>query len=67
MLTMSSFFFPSKQVFRSAHRTRAKSYLSQPAPERLPMTAGKSLLASDLNASMDFLDEFMGKRLQQTV
>ncbi|GAB1314527.1 hypothetical protein MFIFM68171_04737 [Madurella fahalii] len=36
------------RLFRTAHRTRAKVYLSQPAPERLPMTAGKSLLKEDM-------------------
>ncbi|KAI1085081.1 hypothetical protein F5B20DRAFT_567796 [Whalleya microplaca] len=55
------------RVFRTAHRTRAKAYLSQPAPERLPMTAGKSLLKSDTNESLQFLDEFMVRRLAQTV
>ncbi|KAK6084492.1 hypothetical protein SCUP234_03281 [Seiridium cupressi] len=55
------------RMFRSAHRTRAKHYLSQPAPERLPMTAGKSLLKSDLEQSLQFLDEFMVRRLTQTV
>ncbi|KAK9416725.1 putative indoleamine 2,3-dioxygenase [Seiridium unicorne] len=55
------------RMFRSAHRTRAKHYLSQPAPERLPMTAGKSLLKSDLEHSLQFLDEFMVRRLTQTV
>ncbi|KAK0705836.1 hypothetical protein B0T21DRAFT_405348 [Apiosordaria backusii] len=55
------------RVFRSAHRTRAKVYLTQPAPERLPMTAGKSLLKEDMNESLVFLDQFMLGRLQQTV
>ncbi|KAI0381402.1 hypothetical protein F5Y04DRAFT_280934 [Hypomontagnella monticulosa] len=55
------------RAFRSAHRTRAKTYLSQPAPERLPMTAGKSLLKSDIETSLQFLDEFMVGRLAQTV
>ena len=54
-------------MFRSAHRTRAKLYLMQPAPERLPMTAGKSLLKADMEQSMQFLDAFMLGRLQQTV
>ncbi|GAB1316971.1 Indoleamine 2,3-dioxygenase [Madurella fahalii] len=55
------------RLFRSAHRTRAKSYLMVPAPERLPMTAGKSLLKADMDHSMQFLDSFMLGRLQQTV
>ena len=57
----------TNKVFRSAHRTRSKSYLLQSAPERLPMTAGKSLLKADIEQSMDFLDSFMLGRLQQTV
>ncbi|KAK4154818.1 hypothetical protein C8A00DRAFT_42494 [Chaetomidium leptoderma] len=55
------------RLFRTAHRTRAKVYLSQPAPERLPMTAGKSLLKADMDQSLEFLDEFMVGRLAQTV
>ena len=38
-----------------------------PAPERLPMTAGKSLLKADMEQSMAFLDGFMVERLRQTV
>ncbi|KAK0658054.1 hypothetical protein B0T16DRAFT_426019 [Cercophora newfieldiana] len=55
------------RVFRSAHRSRAKEYLLVPAPERLPMTAGKSLLKADMEESLEFLDAFMVGRLQQTV
>ncbi|KAK3386457.1 hypothetical protein B0H63DRAFT_540340 [Podospora didyma] len=55
------------RLFRSAHRTRAKDYLMIPAPERLPMTAGKSLLKADMEASMEFLDGFMLARLRQTL
>ncbi|KAK7747507.1 hypothetical protein SLS53_001762 [Cytospora paraplurivora] len=55
------------QVFRSAHRIRSKNYLSQPAPERLPMTAGKSLLNGDMDQSLEFLDQFMIRRFEQTV
>ncbi|KAL1836300.1 hypothetical protein VTJ49DRAFT_5324 [Mycothermus thermophilus] len=55
------------RLFRTAHRTRAKVYLTQPAPERLPMTAGKSLLKSDMDTSLEYLDEFMLGRLAQTV
>lgn len=54
-------------MFRQVHRTRAKTYLSQPAPERLPMTAGKSLLEPNLEESLEFLDGFMVRRLAQTV
>jgi len=56
-----------QQLFRTAHRTRAKEYLLVPAPERLPMTAGKSLLKADMEQSLEFLDEFMVGRLKQTV
>ncbi|RYN72688.1 hypothetical protein AA0117_g8342 [Alternaria alternata] len=55
------------RLFRAAHRTRSKAYLSQPAPERMPMTAGKSLLDPSLDASLAFLDGFMVRRLAQTV
>ncbi|KAI0481314.1 hypothetical protein GGR56DRAFT_688989 [Xylariaceae sp. FL0804] len=55
------------RLFRCAHRTRSKSYLSQPAPERVPMTAGKSLLASNTEESLRTLDTFMARRLSQTV
>ncbi|RMZ72078.1 Indoleamine 23-dioxygenase [Pyrenophora seminiperda CCB06] len=55
------------RLFRAAHRTRAKTYLSQPAPERLPMTAGKSLLKPSIEDSFEFLDKFMVRRLGQTV
>ncbi|KAF1840882.1 uncharacterized protein K460DRAFT_410277 [Cucurbitaria berberidis CBS 394.84] len=55
------------RVFRAAHRTRARVYLSQHAPERLPMTAGKSLLEPNIDQSLQFLDEFMVRRLSQTV
>lgn len=54
------------QLFRSAHRTRSLVYLRQPAPERFPMTAGKSMLSSDLEQSLEVLDEFMVTRLKQT-
>ncbi|KAK5652313.1 hypothetical protein OQA88_10663 [Cercophora sp. LCS_1] len=55
------------RAFRSAHRSRAHRYLTQPAPERLPMTAGKSLLKEDMDSSLRFLDEFMIGRMKQTV
>lgn len=31
------------------------------------MTAGKSVLASNMDTSLEFLDEFMVKRLRQTI
>ncbi|PKX90051.1 uncharacterized protein P174DRAFT_445075 [Aspergillus novofumigatus IBT 16806] len=59
------------RVFRATHRSRAKPYLSLPAPERFIMTAGKSVLESstiqNLRAAFHFLDTFMVKRLKQTV
>ncbi|OTB00861.1 hypothetical protein M426DRAFT_323976 [Hypoxylon sp. CI-4A] len=55
------------RLFRSAHRGRAKVYLTYPAPERLPMTAGKSLLKENIDDSFEFLDGFMVRRLTQTV
>lgn len=59
------------QVFRVAHRTRVRQYLSVPAPERMIMTAGKSILESsiiqNITAAIDFLDTMMVKRLKETV
>ncbi|KAI1394364.1 uncharacterized protein F4822DRAFT_387985 [Hypoxylon trugodes] len=56
------------RVFRSAHRMRSKQYLFAPAPERVPMTAGKSVLKADtMDQSFPFLDVFMVQRLNQTV
>ncbi|KKY32254.1 hypothetical protein UCDDA912_g07795 [Diaporthe ampelina] len=55
------------RLFRTVHKTRAKSYLSQPAPERLPMTAGKSLLKADMDQSLEFLEGFMTGRLVRTM
>ncbi|KAJ3498993.1 hypothetical protein NLG97_g698 [Lecanicillium saksenae] len=55
------------RVFRSAHRTRSLGYLRQPAPERYPMTAGKSMLHADLDQSLHSLDQFMVTRLNETV
>lgn len=47
--------------------SRAHLYLLQPAPERLPMTAGKHILKQDIASSIEFLDGFMTKRIAQTV
>ncbi|KFA49966.1 hypothetical protein S40293_10482 [Stachybotrys chartarum IBT 40293] len=56
------------RTFRSAHRVRSKNYLSQPTPERLPMMAGKSLMAAPtMKQSFQFLDDFMVTRLNQTI
>ncbi|KAH8695603.1 hypothetical protein BGW36DRAFT_383005 [Talaromyces proteolyticus] len=58
------------RLFRAAHRSRATPYLSVPAPERLIMTAGKSVLESDtvqnIKAAIDILDAMLLKRFQQT-
>lgn len=59
------------RVFRAAHRTRVISYLKQPAPERLIMTAGKSVLESKDTAGIDDalepLKDMMTTRLRETV
>ncbi|KAH6639607.1 hypothetical protein C7974DRAFT_135175 [Boeremia exigua] len=55
------------KVFRTAHRTRVMSYLKQPAPERSQMTAGKSVLEGTQAQGLQRLDDFMAKRLKQTV
>ncbi|KAF2851999.1 hypothetical protein T440DRAFT_393374 [Plenodomus tracheiphilus IPT5] len=55
------------RMFRNVHRVRAKTYLSQPAPERLPMTAGKGVLQPTLEASLEQLDVFMVRRLEETL
>ena len=58
-------------MFRAAHRARVMPYLSQPAPERLPMTAGKSVLGGateeEAQAALRFLDEILARRLKETV
>ncbi|KAL9600013.1 MAG: hypothetical protein Q9219_003482 [cf. Caloplaca sp. 3 TL-2023] len=59
------------KVFRAAHRARVMPYLEQPAPERLTMTAGKSVLetASTKNTkeALKVLDDMLVVRLSQTV
>ncbi|OXV07235.1 hypothetical protein Egran_05001 [Elaphomyces granulatus] len=59
------------RVFRLAHRARARPYLSTDAPERLIMTAGKSILESstvkNIKAAIDFLDAMLVKRLRETL
>ena len=58
------------RVFRTAHRVRVKPYLDVPAPERLIMTAGKSVLEKenvhDFIAAIAPLDELLRKRLEET-
>lgn len=56
----------NKKVFRAAHRTRVMAYLKQPAPERAPMTAGKSVLQGSQAEGLQRLDNFMVNRLKQT-
>jgi hypothetical protein len=47
------------------------SYLEQPAPERLVMTAGKSVLESastkDTKDALKVLDDMLVQRLKETV
>lgn len=48
------------------------SYLEEPAPERFPMTAGKSVLAYEsdskaLKQAIAPLDELLASRLRETV
>ncbi|EZF70384.1 hypothetical protein H105_07200 [Trichophyton soudanense CBS 452.61] len=58
------------RVFRSAHRARAFSYLGQPAPERLVMTAGKSVLEGatkqETENNLKALDQMLATRFKQT-
>ncbi|KAG8526305.1 uncharacterized protein KY384_000298 [Bacidia gigantensis] len=59
------------KVFRAAHRARVMPYLEQPAPERLTMTAGKSVLETpstkDIKEALKVLDDMLVVRLKQTV
>ncbi|KAL8838201.1 MAG: hypothetical protein Q9170_002244 [Blastenia crenularia] len=59
------------KIFRAAHRARVMPYLEQPAPERLTMTAGKSVLETpdtkDPRAALKVLDDMLIVRLQQTI
>ncbi|TGO34967.1 hypothetical protein BHYA_0175g00200 [Botrytis hyacinthi] len=58
------------KLFRAAHRARVMSYLQEPAPERLVMTAGKSVLENSNNKSLDDalkpLDDMLADRLKET-
>ncbi|KAM7187730.1 hypothetical protein V8F20_010867 [Naviculisporaceae sp. PSN 640] len=55
------------RIFRAAHKTRVMPYLSVPAPERLPMTAGKSVLkGASLNDALEPLHALLITRLAQT-
>ncbi|KAI1906164.1 hypothetical protein LOZ61_006806 [Ophidiomyces ophidiicola] len=55
------------KLFRTAHRTRVVPYLKEEAPERLIMTAGKSLLEGSLEDALKFLDDMMVRRLTETI
>ncbi|MCJ1269100.1 hypothetical protein MMC22_008989 [Lobaria immixta] len=59
------------KVFRVAHRARAMPYLEQPAPERLAMTAGKSVIegrtAKETRDALKALDQLLATRLKETV
>ncbi|RAL64346.1 hypothetical protein DID88_001822 [Monilinia fructigena] len=58
------------RVFRTAHRVRVKPYLSVPAPERMIMTAGKSVLEKDdvhdYATAIAPLDKMLSDRLLAT-
>lgn len=58
------------KVFRTAHRVRVRPYLSVPAPERLIMTAGKSVLEKDevhdYQSAIAPLDKMLADRLKAT-
>ncbi|KAB8233706.1 uncharacterized protein BDW43DRAFT_311049 [Aspergillus alliaceus] len=55
------------KLFRTAHRTRVMPYLEQPAPERLLMTAGKSVLEGpNAKSALKVLDDMLVTRLKQT-
>ncbi|KAB8300501.1 hypothetical protein EYC80_000666 [Monilinia laxa] len=62
------------KVFRAAHRARVMGYLREPAPERLLMTAGKSVLGDGgvdeggigLDEALKPLDEMLVGRLTET-
>ncbi|KAH8826424.1 hypothetical protein DL96DRAFT_1816761 [Flagelloscypha sp. PMI_526] len=58
----------SNKKFREAHRARVRPYISQPAPERKMMTAGKGVLEREdrptLKAVLTFLDGFLVRRLK---
>ncbi|KAL9581044.1 MAG: hypothetical protein Q9212_004133 [Teloschistes hypoglaucus] len=59
------------KMFRAAHRTRVMPYLEQPAPERMTMTAGKSVLEGpnmkDTKEALKALDKMLLDRLKLTV
>ncbi|KAL4784551.1 hypothetical protein BJX76DRAFT_356907 [Aspergillus varians] len=58
------------RAFRATHRGRIHKYLSAPAPERLIMTAGKSVLESEqipkIETAIQHLDGILAKRIEET-
>ncbi|QSZ32491.1 hypothetical protein DSL72_002069 [Monilinia vaccinii-corymbosi] len=58
------------RIFRTAHQVRIKPYLSAPAPERMLMTAGSSVLESgdiqDSASVIAHLDKMLSDRLLAT-
>ena len=58
-------------MFRASHRARVMPYLQQPAPERLTMTAGKSVLegqtAEETKEALKSLDRMLITRIKETV
>ncbi|OJJ06248.1 hypothetical protein ASPVEDRAFT_45650 [Aspergillus versicolor CBS 583.65] len=58
------------RLFRATHRARIHKYLTVPAPERLIMTAGRSVLESEqipeIDTAMKHLDGILEKRLKLT-
>ncbi|KAL4796068.1 hypothetical protein BDV19DRAFT_388492 [Aspergillus venezuelensis] len=58
------------KTFRAAHRSRIHRYLSAPAPERLIMTAGKSVLESEeipeIETAIKYLGGVLAKRISET-
>lgn len=59
------------KVFRTTHRKRSMVYLHTPAPERMLMTAGKSVLevegCNNLNVLLKPVDDLLASRLKATV
>lgn len=58
------------QVWRAAHKVRIVPYLAQPAPERMLMMAGKSVLETKgvktIKGVVEYLDYLVGRRIEQT-
>ncbi|KAF9630087.1 putative 15-hydroxyprostaglandin dehydrogenase (nad(+)) protein [Lasiodiplodia theobromae] len=58
------------RVWRAAHKVRIVPYLAQPAPERMLMMAGKSVLETKgvktIKGVVEYLDYLVGRRIEQT-